>query len=298
MAFKLRPHQDADEVNEGLRRLMRGELERSLHAVTVAVRRGARGRQDDAVHDVRKSLKRTRAVLRLLRDELGESRYHRENFALRDVARPLTLVRDAKVFVDALGALRPGPQAGAGASRALASARRRLGVNRRAIAKKVLGAEGPFQRLGVALATALERIEGWRLGGGGWSIIEAGLKRTYRRARRARAAAEERPTSRRLHEWRKQTKYFLYQLRLLETCWGDDDKELARRLDGLADLLGEDHDLAELRALIDEREVRAMIDERRATLERDSFAMGRAIFEPRPRRVIGRLHDGWVRRQA
>lgn len=298
MAFRLKPYDGADNVNEGLRRIVRAELERSVRTVADVARGGATGRQDDAVHAVRKSLKRTRAVLRLLRDELGEPRYRRENFALRDAARPLTPVRDAKVFVDALAALKPGEEAGAAVSRALARAGRQLAANRRAVSKRVLGTEGAFNPLGAALAAALERVAQWRLSGGAWSTIEPGLRRAYRLARRARGVAEERVTSRRLHEWRKQTKYFLYQLQILEPSWSQVERDLEEGLDRLADLLGEDHDLAELRPLVEAREVRAVIDDRRAALERDAFALGRAIFEPRPDKVIHQLRDAWVRWQA
>lgn len=300
MAFRLKPHEDAHDVSEGLRRIVRGELERSLRTVADATRGGAAGRRDEAVHTVRKSLKRTRAVLRLLRDELGEARYHRENFALRDAARPLTPVRDAKVFVDALATLKKGAKAepGTAMSRALTTAARRLAANRRAVSSRVLGQEGAFEVLGAALAAAVGRVERWRLRRGGWSTIEPGLKRSYRRARRARAMAEEKPSSQRLHEWRKQTKYFLHQLQILEPSWGPLEKEMAERLDRLADLLGEDHDLAELRPLIEEREVRRVMDDRRAVLEREAFELGRAIFEPRPGNVMLQLQDAWLRRPA
>jgi CHAD domain-containing protein len=301
MAFRLKPHEDAG-VNEGLRRIVRGELERSLRTLADAVRGGDAGSQDEAVHVIRKSLKRTRAVLRLLRDELGESRYHRENFALRDAARPLTPVRDAKVFVDTLAALKSREAAGGAGSGAFARAGRQLAANRRAVSKKTRGADGTFEGLGAdltaALATALERVEQWRLGRGGWSRLEPGLKRAYRRARRAGSAAEERTTSRRLHEWRKQTKYLLYQLQILEPSWGEVEKKLAGALDRLADLLGEDHDLAELRGLIEERDIVAMIDGRRVALEREAFALGRATFERRPGKVIHHLHDAWIRWQG
>ena len=55
---------------------------------------------DEEVHDVRKRLKKARAALRLLRETIGARRYHRENTALRDAARPFTQIRDAKVLSD------------------------------------------------------------------------------------------------------------------------------------------------------------------------------------------------------
>src|SRR5580765_95868 len=57
---------------------------------------------DEAMHQVRKDLKRARAALRLLREAVGEAAYARENHELRDAARPLASVRDATVALEAV----------------------------------------------------------------------------------------------------------------------------------------------------------------------------------------------------
>jgi len=57
------------------------------------------------VHGARKQLKKGRADLRLLRKALGSQTYAYENTALRDVARPLTTVRDARALMDTLDTL-------------------------------------------------------------------------------------------------------------------------------------------------------------------------------------------------
>src|SRR5262245_40743957 len=61
---------------------------------------------DGAVHYARKQLKRARAGLRLLRDAVARTSYSRENADLRDAARPLSVVRDARVVLDTLEGLR------------------------------------------------------------------------------------------------------------------------------------------------------------------------------------------------
>src|SRR5436305_14370843 len=65
----------------------------------------ARRVTDERIHTARKHLKRARANLRLLRNTVREAAYTRENTALRDAARPLSSVRDAKVLVETLDAL-------------------------------------------------------------------------------------------------------------------------------------------------------------------------------------------------
>src|SRR6201999_1755839 len=48
----------------------------------------------EAIHGARKDLKKARAALRLVREELGEDIFKRENVALRDAARLLSASRD------------------------------------------------------------------------------------------------------------------------------------------------------------------------------------------------------------
>ncbi|MCK4751050.1 MAG: CHAD domain-containing protein, partial [Bacteroidales bacterium] len=48
------------------------------------------GEQEDmhkSIHEIRKSIKRIRAVLRLIREEIGYSTYYRENVFYRDISR-------------------------------------------------------------------------------------------------------------------------------------------------------------------------------------------------------------------
>jgi CHAD domain-containing protein len=62
----------------------------------------SRGSRDEMVHEVRKSLKKLRTILRLVRPGIRGKIYRRENRAFRDISRPLTDVRDATVLVEAL----------------------------------------------------------------------------------------------------------------------------------------------------------------------------------------------------
>src|SRR6266550_5872735 len=80
---------------EGIRRILRKEIEKALGAVD-----SARSPTDEGIHDARKRLKRARAALRLIREALGDREYRRENRILRDAARPLSEIRDAKILID------------------------------------------------------------------------------------------------------------------------------------------------------------------------------------------------------
>src|SRR6266480_549656 len=84
----------SESGTEGILRILYKELKDA--------RADLRGRailSDEAVHGARKRLKAARAALRLVREALGEHHYRRANTSLRNIARPLTQVRDAKIVV-------------------------------------------------------------------------------------------------------------------------------------------------------------------------------------------------------
>ena len=83
-----------------------------------------RCRREERVHEARKALKRLRALLRLVRDELGERAYARESALVRRTGKRLARARDAEVLLsDARRADRAPPEASSAPSRRAAAAR-------------------------------------------------------------------------------------------------------------------------------------------------------------------------------
>ena len=105
------------------------------------------------------------------------------------------------------------------------------------------------------LQDARTRVLGWRLDADGFAAIEKGVVADL--PARAQGAGRQLrdPTPERFHEWRKRVKYHWYHLRLLRELWPAPMKALAAEAKQLADLLGDDHDLAVLReTLVHERD--------------------------------------------
>src|SRR5687768_8559010 len=96
MAFKLARR---GAFPRQLRRIVRKELE----AATAELGHGDENQQE-AVHEARKSVKKVRAVLRLLRSPLDDA-YDAENERLRNAAHALASLRDADATLDTLRAL-------------------------------------------------------------------------------------------------------------------------------------------------------------------------------------------------
>jgi CHAD domain-containing protein len=304
MAGELR---QTESGTKGVRRLLRKQAEKALEAL----RNGGRSPSDEAVHSARKSLKKARAYLRLLRPELGRRRYQRENAGLRDVARPLTEVRDAKVLAETLDKLAE-HFGDAVDGRALSRLRRALRKEQREVRRRVLeegDALGPAQE---SLESAPERVKDLPVGGHGWSVLGTGLKQVYKAGRDAFATARDDLSMENWHEWRKQVKYLWHQLQALQPLWPRVLEEIADQAHALADLLGEDHDLAVLRDHLTgdlerfpDREAVAglacLIDRRRAGLQEQATALGRRLYEEKPKRFVARLGgywDAWRRESA
>jgi len=284
----------------GARRVVRHQLSGALECLDV------QNLDDEHVHCARKQLKKARATLRLLRDALGDTTYRRENFALRDVARPLGAARDGKVLLDTLEGLveRYGPVARAIPVDELRKALRRERLrSRRALSASV------GKSIRTALRAAHERSARWRVGDAGWRVIGNGLTRIYSRGRAGLETSRAKRSAENLHEWRKQVKYLWHGFQLLEPLWPALIGELADQAHQLADYLGDDHDLAVLREKIIEHKDRfpepasrsallALLDRNRVELQDKAFVLGARIYEERPKEFearFGRYWNDWQR---
>ncbi len=221
-----------------------------------------------------------------------------ENFCFRDAARPLTEIRDAHVLVETADKLKP--QFPKAIEPTFEKIREALLANQQEVRRRVLEQDKAFATVKDVALRALARLPEWKLTCDGWAAMETGLRRVYRAGHRALTLAAESPTVENLHEWRKQSKYLWHQLQLLETALPDKEKELIDLTHKLATLLGEDHDLAVLRATLAAdplaygghrilKDLFVVIDHRRHELEQQAFAVGRRIYKDPPKVFISQI---------
>jgi CHAD domain-containing protein len=222
---------------------------------------------------------------------------------LRDAARPLSEVRDGRVLLDALSSLVKYYGAPA-AALPLTRFRRELDHYRRESRNNVLGKPAPLREARQRLREVGSRSGSWHVGRHGWSVLGAGLKRTYSSGRNAFRQARVRPDNEHLHEWRKQTKYLGHQLQVLEPLWPGQLGELADESCELADLLGDDHDLAVLRDRAAQareafpndashKALLALIERSRAGLQKKALQLGQRLYEEKPSAFTARLGRYW-----
>ncbi len=250
---------------------------------------------DDVVHDLRKRCKRVRSLLRLVRESLGEDVYKSENRVLRDAARVVSPVRDAAVLIEVHDDL---VQAGA---MPMAGLRTELVERHQELRRQVLD-EGALPQLGETIAAVLARIETWPLESLEWETLSPGVKRIYRRGRKAMAAAYDDPSTERFHEWRKRTRYLRHQLGFLKELWPEVISGNVKSAHALTDVLGEAHDLALLRQAVettgtdlggDGERLCELIASRRALLRVRAEPIGRRLYAEKPSRFVARLGQYW-----
>jgi len=274
----------ADTPTHIARRALLAQLDKTIEEL------GKRRRSDVAVHDIRKELKRARAALRMLRECIGVVGYRRDNALLRNAARPLAPIRDAKVLLQTLE--RVAPKKGDGHKGFVLRLRKVLEQQRRVARRELRSAE---------LAAAARLLRGIRRRAA--DLPESrlatprarGLEHAFKKARSAFAVAKRQGSDESFHEWRKQTKYFANQLGMLLASGPKLFNESHRQATQLADCLGDDHDLAVLMEQISKHAVAARGAQALDTDARPLIRIAHRRREKLQRRAIRlgqRLHCG------
>jgi CHAD domain-containing protein len=281
-----------DDVPSAVRACAREQLEQAAQRLA-----DAEADPVDAVHEARKSLKKTRALLRLARPALGKRAYREQNAALRELAAALSGTRDADVLAHAAGYL--ADHAG-GRLPAVDFEQLRAALEQEAAtARATNGAGRPDVIDGLRAAAA--RVDAWPLDGATWDDLLAGATRAYARGRDTLAQAREDPTDERLHEWRKRVKDLWYHHRLLAPAWPEILEAHGEQAHLLSELLGDDHDLSLLHARLhddlplgptagaDLSELLALLDDRRRDLRAQAWPLGDRLYAESPKALARRL---------
>jgi CHAD domain-containing protein len=281
------------------------EVRRCAHEQLGDALRGLRDRRGDAataVHEARKDLKKVRSLLRLVRPCLPEETYRAQNMRLRDIGRDLSGARDADALVETVSDF---AERHVGRLPAAAFDRLRGRLAAGATSSRQRDDRPPCDRGADALEAAATAVEEWPLDACDADALREGALRAYRRGRRAMAEVTDDPTTENLHEWRKRVKDLWYHARLLEETWPRVFKAQAKEAHALADLLGDDHDLAVLAMelqpggaagdlAIDDALVRDLLARDRAQLQDRALRLGHQIYAERPKAFDRRL-AAWLR---
>lgn len=291
MKYELRTDQS---LGKNLLRIFRQQVDGGL-----ALARGERKPKDTLVHELRKHLKKARAVLRLLREQIGGDLFRREDRRLRDVGRLMTEIRDAEVRLQTMRQLE---QATHHHYRSYQRIKRLLAAELENFLAAFAGWEKKAVRL---LERARRASKQWSRDNYRWPQMRRAMQETYKSGRKALATARSEPSAENIHQLRKQTKLLGYQMRLLRPWNNLVVGGVIKELTQLGHLLGRVHDLVFLGDRLrlerseshwrkQDDELLDLIENSKADLQRDGIEMAERFFAERPSRFGVHL-DEWFK---
>jgi CHAD domain-containing protein len=227
MSFWVNPD---EPVAQALKRVLREEARHAVTQLTTSEDR------HEAIHEARKSVKKIRALLRLLEPQLGNVSRN-ANRRLRDLGRTLSILRDTAAMVetfDQLAAQYPGEMglnrfAGVRERMVEASKTAMLGADEKALASTAVT---EFRKLA-------RQVNLWRLSGEGFAVVAASFNASYEAGRKALRRAEKHPSTENIHELRKRAKDHWYHVRLMGPLWPGASEAYEKAMKELQETLGD-----------------------------------------------------------
>lgn len=285
MTFAFRPDDKSSE--KALRRIAGQLLETSR-----LILRDPSIPRETLVHELRKNVKKTRALLRLVRP--GFRDFEHQNAALREAARLIAPLRDADVLAQTFD--RAAAKAGLPFSK---TAKLRDGLA--GPAEEAIKPEERLEAHRQAIAAIETGIEHWNIRHKGFDALSSGLERSWDACRRTMRKARDKTDADALHLFRKRVKDHWYHARLLSPIWPEMMAAHVSACDKLGEALGDARDLAILVETLGgtafsgnntAAAIAATAREEEAKLLAKSWRAGARLFaEPAP--SVSRRWRGW-----
>lgn len=248
----------------------------------------------EAAHNVRREIKKMRAVFQLAEDGLRRKNYRKIAKSMRLCAKPLAAVRDARVMRQAFEML------AGGKARKFPEIRSALEAQYSQTGRDYMGNDlGSIARLVLKQTSRL--IDDMDLRKVHWPEVQTRLRKSYARGRKACQQALKQPSPERLHEWRKQVKNLWYQLHFLSPQRTRRSEQMTAALDRLGELLGRIHDLVLLQQFVNERcrnvdeasRLQLLIAAKSTEYGAKIKQLGAKIYSQAPETAGAKLKAGW-----
>jgi CHAD domain-containing protein len=297
MSYRL---QRDEPVASGIRRIAREQLAGALCQISQITD----GKEAAAVHATRKHIKKIRALLRLIRQEIGQEIFQEEDQRARGVARAFSGSRDARVQLQLLEKLGRQAHLDSAAFSKTSSALEKEMAEQTDLF-------GPRRREArMTLQGICDRLEGWPLDDLGMDDLCCALRRSYRRGRKGLRRADTESTAENFHSLRKRVKEIWYQTRILQCLNTAVMCAMADAAKTVGQELGDLHDLAVFRNRLEAEEgcrdderivLLGLICTRESELEQIALDLGARFFAEKPlafeRRLL-RYGREWPTRPA
>lgn len=302
MPYRISP--DAGLETE-VRRIAREQLERAIAALET--------RPDglhEAIHEARKGFKRVRNLYRLV-GSADKTFRRQENARIRDTARSLSLVRDATALIETADHLSEHTLTDDEAE-TLDAARTVLVLRRDDIASSETDLEDMVRHAidqCHAAHAALNALELPSRPGHAARLLAKGWRKALQRAAEALEFCEGQGHGEAYHDLRKAAQAYWMNLSLLRELWPSAFAAKRRDAKRLVDLLGHEHDLTVLTALLDHEPelfgdgegqsfLLAIIIRRQQDLRREAVSLAGQVFADPAKDEADVIETLWLRATA
>jgi len=286
-----------EELREGLTRVLMEQYAYVTEQARIPVN------IDRSVHEIRKALKRVRAVLRLVRWDIGEELYQRENRRFRDLSRQLSKIRDYHVVIAYLA-----ENFEADELRIPEDGFIRL-INHLNIQKETelrrLVANQTLESISEQMGIATRDLKTYPFEFLGPHTIRQGVTNIYNQCLSKMSETQLKLDDHPLHELRKRVKYLLNQMNLMQEVWPEFFVTYSTSLKNASDLLGNDHNFSETMALIkglpeavigevDKRSLIAGFESEREHVNRELWPLLGKLFTEDAEAFVKRITSYWL----
>jgi CHAD domain-containing protein len=278
-------------------------IQRTVKAIVARIVSDLRSPDIDrstAIHNARRGCKIIRGLFRLVKSGIKDD-FESVDTLARDAAARFSGLRDADMVSEALNQLRK-TQIDSMPEDELTTIQHELVHSIKNVENGHRFAQQQVDAFLADMDELVLRITSLRFRKSLARRMQSEFTKSYARALHAMTETFRMPADENLHRWRKYVKQHEYQLRFLKNYWnGKLDSRLVR-LVRLAELLGDDHDLAVIQQRLMEKAKREetcghnavnavsqVIPNRRAKLQGRSKRLGKRLFRKRPSQFVKRL---------
>ncbi|MBK3517844.1 CHAD domain-containing protein [Carboxylicivirga marina] len=251
-----------EELQEGITRVLREQYELIIQLTSIP------DDIDISVHEIRKAIKRIRAILRLVRWDIGEEIYQSENMRFRDLARQLSQIRDYHVIITYLAENFEAEELHIPEANFI-SLINHLNSKKELELKRLIDNQ-TLDTIKEQMEISSKELKEFPFDFLGPHTIRQGTSNSYSQCLNKISETQLKLDDHPLHELRKRVKYLLNQMILIQEVWPDFFKTYSTSLKQASDLLGDDHNIAESILLINNLPAKVISDEDKNSLT-DSF---------------------------
>lgn len=231
----------SEEITPAVRRMMLEQLKRARRSLS------SEQNVQEGIHNTRKSFKKLRSLVRLARPILGKKLFRSENRLYRDLARELAAPRTYGALLETLAKFNQRAD--------MQSLAPLLSDLEHMILAEKKRQENDLEIVALIgliaqIDDAIDRWSSLSLPSAKFDTLAHGFAATYGMGRDSLGIVLDKNTSVHLHEWRKHMQQTWRHMQILTLIWPEDIMPRIKLAREISQLLGTEHDIAELLTFI------------------------------------------------